>query len=112
MSNSYFCSECGEDQSQFDHAFYHCHQCGECVIFDPQKVIAAHAENPEEKIFIGHNFTALPESDLYPEAETLTTDLEDRPERYAQLDCILCCDCANGHTLKNHGPDWVREREE
>ena len=71
-----------------------------------------HAERPGEKIFIGHNFTALPESDLYPDVETLTADLEDRPERYAQLDCILCCDCANGQTLKNHGPGWVRKREE
>ena len=66
---------------------------------------------PGRKIFIGHNFTALPESDLYPDAETLTTDLEDRPERYAQLDCILCCDCANGPILKSH-EGWVRERVE
>ena len=72
---------------------------------------SAHAESPEEKIFIGHNFTALPESGLYPDAETLTTDLEDRPERYAQLDCILCYNCANGPILKSH-EGWVRERVE
>jgi hypothetical protein len=46
VSNHYFCSECGEDQSQFDHVFYHCHDCGECVIFDPRKDIA-HEANSE-----------------------------------------------------------------
>ena len=47
ISNIFFCNECGKNQSQFDHAFYHCHDCGECVIFNPQEANTARGSNPE-----------------------------------------------------------------
>jgi len=108
LSNSYICSECGEDQSSNDHAFYHCHDCGECVIFDPRKVIAAREANPTDTIFIGHNFTALPESDIFPDPKSFPTDLNLRKERYAELECVLCCKCADAEILKSH-PGYIHE---
>jgi hypothetical protein len=84
---SFICNECGEDQSGFDHAFYHCHDCGKCVIFNPQRVLETHKQNPVEAVIIAPDCVATTVSDL-------------------ALQCILCCNCASGPVLRSH-PGWV-----
>jgi hypothetical protein len=84
---SFICNECGEDQSEFDHAFYHCHRCFKCVIFNPQQVIETHKQNPNGDIIIGPDCVATTAPDL-------------------ALQCILCCSCANGPVLNSH-PGWT-----
>ena len=104
------CNECGEDVSEFDHAFCHCHDCGECIIFNPQKIIQHRSENPEAPLIIGHNFTVVPAGEIFPADSTDNNQNLSGP-RYVELKCLLCCDCMNRPVLKSR-PNWVYSSEE
>lgn len=99
--------ECGKDVSELEYAFYHCHDWGECIIFNPGIVMKHKLKNPKERLITGQNFTAFPAGGLFC-SENLKTDFPSLSgARYVEVQCILCCDCVDGPVLRSHS-NWVR----